>query len=516
MEGNIHDVNKELARLREQVKTLSRTNNDLLLLFENTDQVFFSVDLKEEQLIQISQSCERILGYTQEEIHQNPRLLLEMVLEEDRLQLNQDQTNILQGCSFKGQLRILTKNGDIRWVDTRISSTSDIWGEVTRIDAILSDITERKKIENDLIDSEEHNRNLFNQSTIGLVLADMNGTLIKVNEAYTRIIGYTPEEAKQITYWEITPPEYLEIENEKLKEINATGKYSPYEKEYIRKDKRRVPVRMSGNVIEKNGVRFILSSVEDITESKKAQASMLLKNEELQKTNHELDKFVYSVSHDLRAPLTSMLGVINLAKDDTGDATMLEHLNMLEGGIKKLDGFILDILDYSRNSRSALRKDDVYFEELVDDITHNLKFMSTSSTHPVKIETAIEGRDVFISDKSRISIILNNLVSNALRYHNPATREPYVRVKVCYDDQAAVIIVEDNGIGIPKDLQHRVFEMFYRVSDNSVGSGLGLYIVRETVEKLNGLITLESEPGKGSTFRIQIPNSLKKIAHAAG
>ena len=111
-----------------------------------------------------------------------------------------------------------------------------------------------------------------------------------------------------------------------------------------------------------------------------------------------------------------------------------------------------------------------------------------------------------ITDKNRLNIILNNLISNAITYQDPSKNDPLVNIKVDMSDTETNIIVKDNGIGISKELQEKIFDMFFRGSENSDGSGLGLYIVKESVEKLNGTINVRSVPGKGSEFRVLIPN----------
>lgn len=226
---------------------------------------------------------------------------------------------------------------------------------------------------------------------------------------------------------------------------------------------------------------------------------------ELQKSNSELDKFVYSVSHDLRAPLCSMLGVIDLAAEDTAEDETKEHLAMLKGSISKLDGFIGDILDYSRNSRMDIKKEPVNISELVEDVTANLKFMNGCRSK-VDLKINIDKDAVIETDRIRLGIIFNNLVSNAMRYQDDQNTNPFVGIDIDMSDTETGIIIRDNGIGIHKDQQKKIFDMFYRVSEASVGSGLGLYIVKETVSKLNGTIELESEPGKGSAFVVKIPN----------
>jgi signal transduction histidine kinase len=227
--------------------------------------------------------------------------------------------------------------------------------------------------------------------------------------------------------------------------------------------------------------------------------------EELKKANSELDNFVYSVSHDLRAPLTSMKGVIEITEDETQEEDTRMHMGLLKGSIKKLDRFILDILDYSRNSRLQVKNEKINFKEIIYDITENLSHM-TGSKNDVDIQVKVSERRPFQSDKTRLNVILNNLVSNAIRYRNPDIDNSFVSIHIDTSDTEANIIVKDNGIGINKEQHEKIFEMFYRVSENSVGSGLGLYLVKETVAKLNGKIKVHSELGRGTEFQILIPN----------
>lgn len=229
-------------------------------------------------------------------------------------------------------------------------------------------------------------------------------------------------------------------------------------------------------------------------------------NEELLKSNKELDSFVYSVSHDLRAPLSSMLGVVGLCEMTTEDPLMLKNVGLLKTSIKKLDGFIIDILDYSRNSRLEIANHEIHFKELLNEVSGNLKFMGIEEQRKVSIRTTINNGVPFYSDKSRLSIIFNNLISNSIRYQDPHNAESFVEIEVNVSPSAANILVRDNGIGIDKENQAKVFKMFYRVSNKSIGSGLGLYIVKEAVEKLKGTIELRSEIGKGTEFSIYLPN----------
>jgi signal transduction histidine kinase/ligand-binding sensor domain-containing protein len=225
------------------------------------------------------------------------------------------------------------------------------------------------------------------------------------------------------------------------------------------------------------------------------------RNAELRKLNSELDRFVYSTSHDLRAPLSSILGLINLSRMEQGNREL--YLSMIEKSIHKLDEFIKEIIDYSRNARLEVHATEINFEEMVNSIVEDLVFMESTIT--IKKNIHITGNVPFNSDKTRVKIILSNLISNAIKYCDTTKAEPRVNINITHNSQQADIVISDNGIGIPPDQHADIFKMFYRGSELSKGSGLGLYIVKETIEKLGGTITVESEVGRGTSFEVKIP-----------
>jgi signal transduction histidine kinase len=230
------------------------------------------------------------------------------------------------------------------------------------------------------------------------------------------------------------------------------------------------------------------------------------RNAELNKLNSELDRFVYSTSHDLRAPLASILGLVNLSRLEAKNKD--EYINLIEKSVKKLDEFISEIIDYSRNSRLDLEPDVINFEVLANSAIEDLAYLDNEN----KLEktVSVNGSASFYSDKTRIGIILNNLLSNAIKYYNPNEPTPAVNISITHTDKHATIRVTDNGIGIKDEHQENIFKMFFRGSERSKGSGLGLYIVKETVEKLGGTITVQSKISKGSTFEVVLPSLVKK------
>jgi signal transduction histidine kinase len=247
----------------------------------------------------------------------------------------------------------------------------------------------------------------------------------------------------------------------------------------------------------------------DISKEKTAEQKLELQNKELVKANAELDRFVYSISHDLRAPLKSLLGLIGIMKrsTDPGDKVQQTSLDLMKSSVVKLDNFIEDILGYSKNTRMEIANETIVFEDFIREIKDSHKFVDESGE--VNFQVAVQQETPFISDKRRINVVLNNLISNAIKYSDQLKgKESFVKIQVQCSQQHAVIIVEDNGIGISAASQEKVFDMFYRATTLSSGSGLGMYIVKETLDKLNGKIKMQSELGKGTTFTVEIPNQV--------
>ncbi len=240
---------------------------------------------------------------------------------------------------------------------------------------------------------------------------------------------------------------------------------------------------------------------EEIRIRKTAEQNTKVTNKQLRKTNQELDSFVYSVSHDLRAPISSVLGLLNLAKCEKDRKMLQKYLDMMSKSVTQQDLFIKDILNLSRNSRLDLNRNEILFEEMITDIFDQLQYIDHQEVS--KVVNVVQQKP-FYSDDSRLKVVFNNLISNAIRYHNG--KKPEVKVDVTIKPKYAYISIEDNGIGISKEHLSNVFRMFYRATDTNHGSGLGLYIVKETVEKLKGTVKILSKVNKGTTVMLQIPS----------
>jgi signal transduction histidine kinase len=227
--------------------------------------------------------------------------------------------------------------------------------------------------------------------------------------------------------------------------------------------------------------------------------------EKLGRSNKELDMFLYNTSHDLRAPIASILGLTYLGKLEFEEERARMFMDMIEARIKKLDMVIGDILSLSRSKKTEPRMEELRLKDLVDETITDIKFNKGASA--IELDYNPNVADVFVSDYNQIKIVLNNLLANAVKYHNLDQPRPYIRIGFIRSDDQVEITVEDNGRGIPEESLPRIFEMFYRASVDTEGTGLGLYIVREALNKVKGTVDVTSELGKGSIFRIQLENA---------
>jgi PAS domain S-box-containing protein len=505
--GTVQDITERVMSRRK----LQEAHDELRTLFDTMQEVFFAVDMRDNsgQVLQISKSCERVYGYTPEEFKADPELWLKVVLEEDKPIIYANYPVMAAGKSFSQQYKIHHKNGSIRWLESSMTPTLDKEGRLKMLYGVTTDITDRKEAEQALKDSEHRFRSMIEHSSDSIILANENLERIFVSNSAERVTGYKPFELLYAKSFSLVHPEDVELSDKFLKIVlENPGEPKSLVYRSIKKDGTVIWCeRISTNLLHDPKIKGIVSNVRDITAHKEYEDALKAYNEDLRKSNMELDRFVYSVSHDLRAPLASILGIVQLSELETEDERILQHFDLIKTSVKKLDTFIQDILDYSRNARQEVRYESINFRELLNEVTGNLKFMSQEYGE-VGVQLKVASGISFMSDRSRLSVILNNLVSNAIRYADHQRSDPYVEVDIKLSEEEAVITVKDNGIGIPLEHQHKVFDMFYRASTQSVGSGLGLYIVKETIDKMGGSIELESEPGKGTTFTIHLPNNL--------
>jgi signal transduction histidine kinase len=391
------------------------------------------------------------------------------------------------------ELRLFDKKGSFKWYQVKATISTDEFGKVNRVTGSLSDITERKETEDHLKESEERYRNLFENSLIGIIRVDLkSGKVIEANNKGWTILNGNSQDNYYLF------DDFFTSEDKKnfIKLLTLNGCIEKQEVKVV-KHKKDIWYLINGNFIVDEGILDL--SLLDITENQNSIA-------ELKRLNSELDKFVYHSSHDLRSPLKSLLGLINILRKEEDPKGRENCMVMMEKSIHRLEKLVNDLLMLSRNNRIENTYEEIDLEseikESLADFSHMKGFEGLEVTQEIKQPVP------FVTDVTRLKIILNNLLSNAIKYRSYHRDKPFLKISAKVEHNKALIDIEDNGIGIKKSKQDKIFDMFYRASESSEGSGLGLYIVKNVIEKMKGSIELESEEQVGTHFSIELPNHL--------
>lgn len=365
------------------------------------------------------------------------------------------------------------------------------------------------KMTEDLKVSQQRFELAINGSNAGIYDWDISNNSIYHSPTWKRLLGYEEDELEDFsieTFYKFIHPDDVERVRTILENHLTDG--SPYSAEFKMKSKsgdyqwfsdsgqalwneHGNPIRMVGSIIK-------------IQERKVAEERIKKQNRMLEKTNLELDNFVYSASHDIRSPLTSILGLINIAERSNDREEIEECHKLMRSRIDRLDDFLEDILDFSRNLRMDKKLNEINLFYFIDEILSNSDF--GDNFNHIDVRLMVPQDFEVISDPVRLKVILKNIISNSVKFSSLLKASQWLRISALRVDGNFQLIIEDNGEGIRKDLEGKIFDMFYRASERSKGSGLGLYIVKEMVDKLEGTIKVNSIYGEGSQFIVELPD----------
>jgi PAS domain S-box-containing protein len=370
------------------------------------------------------------------------------------------------------------------------------------VQVIFRDITERKQTEARIKKNETLLAQLFQNIPMAVVLLNDMGKVEQVNKGFEEMFGYSLDELKGKSINDFIVPEELVHEGVDLNNLITSNRIVSIETIRKHRSGRFVNVILYGMpVMLENQTLGIYGVYVDFTDRKKVE-------EELKIRNTELDNFVYKVSHDLRAPLSSILGLVNLARLPGNTDNPMDYIDIIGEKVEHLDHFIGDVLSHSKNLKMEVTTTKVDFDLIIDRTFDELSYLQGAKQMARKVK--IEGID-FYSDPWRISEILRNLISNAIKYRKLNVPDAEINIKILVDHLRAEISFADNGIGIDETNLARIFEMFYRATEQSDGSGIGLYIVKNAVDKLGGQITVTSQLHQGTRFNIVLPNRINSI-----
>ncbi len=343
--------------------------------------------------------------------------------------------------------------------------------------------------------------NVLEHGKVVFFVIDEKGILEYVSEYIEEILHYKPTELRGRSVFDLASPRSI-IQLKQL--IGLVGK------------KTNKPIHFQGielfcaycihhffdgMILSQDlmlGKKFTLY-MHDVTDRK-------MEAENLSLINLELDSFIYRASHDLKSPLASLSGLINLSEKSMSVENK-EYTDLMKRSVNRLDQYITKLAHYSRNSNVDLEYDEVGFEKIINDIIETYKFLPNGDR--IDFRVSIRENSKVYSDLFRLQLILNNLISNAVKYCNPHHPNPFIEITVVSTFKNFRIKVKDNGIGIADEYKEKVFDMFQRATIQAEGSGIGLFIVKKALIKMKGLVKTKSKYGEGTQFTITIPNHFK-------
>jgi PAS domain S-box-containing protein len=561
----------------ENAKLYAHTQENqrqLQTLLSNLPGIVYSSSNDEYWTIKfISAGCFHLTGYYPEEILNNHDIsYAELIHPEDTEMVDQAvQAAIAERRTFQISYRIKTKQGEEKWVWEKGNGVFDPDGNLLSLEGLVIDISdqqaalrERQAAETALAESEAYHRHLLEHSAIGFALCRLNGDLIYANQRYCHIVGRTFSEVCALTYWDLTPITYAEAEQQQLQDLQTRGCYGPYEKEYIHKDGHRVPVRLSGLIVDYRGEQYIWSNVEDISDLKANEAVIVqktqalaqvlqdLQNAQLQTIQNEkmasLGNLVAGVAHEINNPIGFLNGSINNARDYVKD--LLSHLDLyqqhyphpampiqdnaqdidleflsedlpklldaMKGATNRIKGISTSLRTFSRADTE--HKINANLHEGLDSTLLILKYRLKANEFRPAIEVVQNYGDLPAIDcfPGQLNQVFMNIIANAIdMFDEMAQTQSYdvleanpqkIIIQTEQQNEQVLIHICDNGKGMDEAIQAKIFDHLFTTKAVGKGTGLGLAIARQIVEeKHEGTLEVLSTVGQGTEFCIRLP-----------
>jgi PAS domain S-box-containing protein len=380
-------------------------------------------------------------------------------------------------------------------VRTEVSTRDEAGQLASSFNQMLSRLEQSRK---EISDREMRFRSLVETMTEGLVEIDSELRVIFANPRFKVIIGsdFNVDEKPSLTSLLMLN----DLQAEEVRKALRSNSVEDHQFELNLKDKQNNELHLyvslshhSGHSLDTGSATAIFT---DITHLKRTETNLRFKN-------RELDTFVYKASHDLKAPLSSMQGLLSIARNEVKDRDALTYISLMDRTVAKMDEVLLGLLEVTWMKQGSLTLAPKDLSLLIHDILESIRHSQGFSE--IRCELDLPEKLYFITDEKLIQSILQNLIQNAFKYHKKSGDDRWVRISAILDEDGLIFTVKDNGNGIPDAAQEKIFDMFYRATNESRGSGLGLYIVRNACEKLGGSVTVASQPKVGSSFLVRLP-----------
>ncbi|MDY6835918.1 MAG: PAS domain S-box protein [Chloroflexota bacterium] len=509
----VRDISERKRAEEELVRTLNHLN---AILDSAISFCIVSSDLS-GNITSWNTGAELMIGYSKEEAVDNMSAY-QMIdpLTSPPTFMQDLAKDVSETGSFKGEVKGLRKNGEIYDASINVNPLKDASNNIIGLLAIIQDITEQHRVQEDLRESEEQYRRLVDNLNDGYVIVAPSREILFANAKACSILGYQAKEIISLDYYTTIAPEMIEYATQIHQDfINHNVDYLQRELTILRKDGIEVPAEMSIGSLEYKGISAVSVIIRDCTDRKQVeeQREVLLKelaasNEKLCQSNSELQNFAYIASHDLREPLRKISAfgeILSSSISDKLDEDDLENLNYMIDGASRMQQMIDALLSYSRVTTTAKEFGEVDLNRVMKDITELEISMQLDETNgTIEIPEPLPRVN---ADKIQIYELLHNLVGNGLKYHRQNVAPRIIVRGMANDDRMVRLEVEDNGIGIAEEHHKEVFNMFRRLHSRGEyeGTGIGLAICKKIVERHGGEIGIKSSPDEGSTFWFTLP-----------
>lgn len=471
---------------RHQWEKIVETMNEGILIVNNHDRVMYA---NKRFCSQLEYEYEELQGKLASELLFEMKTKIGNAIE--------DMKDKRQG---QNEIQLKTKSGKRIWMLISSSPYLSRNGKVIGSIGMHTEITARKKNEAELKNNHSRLNHAQAIAHLGSWQLDLSTGDVLWSDEACRIYGLLPAQNKQTfeSWLSFLHPGDFNRVMKLIMESHRTLSPNSFDHQIIRKDgsvrfvhsECRFEFDQMGNPIDLHGIAL------DITERKKSE-------EKLISSNRELETFIYRASHDLRGPLTSIMGLINLSKMEITDEKSQQYLNMIDTSTKRLDGVLIGLVNTMRIKDTKIFNDKIDFTKIIPEILKKNEHLEAYSKMIISNSVAVELP--FFSSRLIIESIFENMIENAIKYQNHVTESSLLKIAVSENDKIIQIVFQDNGIGIDASIHDKIFEMYFRGEHQPQGSGLGLYIVSIGIEKLGGGIELESKKGHGTKFIISLP-----------
>ncbi|MGE0115159.1 MAG: response regulator [Steroidobacteraceae bacterium] len=466
----------------------------------------------------VSDGCLRLTGYQPGDLLFNNRVSYESITHpEDRRRVRAGiHMAIAARRRYELEYRIIDSAGEERWVMERGAAVLDPSGRVVALEGIISDITRLKRTERAALEAEHRYRSLFDNSLEGIFRSTVDGHYIDVNPALARLYGFNSPQELVNCVSDIRQQLYVNPERreEFMFQVRTFGKVSRFESEVYRKDGNVIWISENARAIfdEQGRLTCFEGTVEDITEQKRYEQSLIEASEAAAAANKAKSAFLANVSHEIRTPMNGVIGMTELLLSTRMEPTQRNYVETIRSSADALLTVINDILDFSKIEAGKLDIDhvDMDLRGTVEDVANMMAFQAAAKNLELIVNISPEVPERVSGDPQRIRQCLVNLAGNAIKF----TRSGEIVITVCTAGQrdgrvVTLFEVRDTGIGIAADSIGTLFEPFVQADSSTTrhfgGTGLGLSIVRRLVEMMGGEVGVSSEPGKGSTFWFTLP-----------